>query len=155
MSNAAIMKSDGVVSLSRVITATPEQVFAAWTEARQLEQWFGPRGYTIEVSKLDVRAGGNYEFRMQGPDDDIARRTIVGSFKEVSAPTTLVFTWTWIGASGERPDSGESLVTIELLRVADGTDIRITHEKLGSEEARMGHEAGWSGSLVRLVELFA
>ncbi|MDH3439967.1 MAG: SRPBCC domain-containing protein, partial [Gammaproteobacteria bacterium] len=79
----------------------------------------------------------------------------VGRFTEVSAPDRLAFTWAWVDKSGNAPDDQESVVTIEFHRHRDGTDVRLTHERLGSKEARAAHEAGWTASFEKLVGHFA
>jgi uncharacterized protein YndB with AHSA1/START domain len=43
-------------------------VWAAFTEAERLKEWFGPKGFSREVSKLDFRAGGTYHYALKAPD---------------------------------------------------------------------------------------
>ena len=59
---------DREIVISRVIDAPREDVFDAWTDPEQLGEWFGPRGFTIETRKIDVRLGGVWRFDMVGPD---------------------------------------------------------------------------------------
>lgn len=155
MPNEAQHATQSVVTLSRVVDAQPDRVFAAWTEAGQLEKWFGPPGYEVRVRKLDVRVGGEFEFVMQPPEAEDPARSIVGTFKEIAEPRHLVFTWAWVDENGSAPDAGESLVTVEFRTVVEGTKVCITHERLASEESRAGHHAGWSGSLDKLAAYFS
>lgn len=53
---------------SRVFDAPRELVWKAWTDAKHLEQWWGPDGFTITTSKFDFRPGGEWVFVMHGPD---------------------------------------------------------------------------------------
>ena len=53
---------DREIVLVRVLDATRDAVFAAWTNADAFCQWFGPDGYTCTVREMDVRAGGRASF---------------------------------------------------------------------------------------------
>ncbi|MFO0614953.1 MAG: SRPBCC family protein [Polyangiaceae bacterium] len=43
-------------------------VWDAWTVSEQVEQWWGPRGFTITTHEKDLRAGGFWRYTMHGPD---------------------------------------------------------------------------------------
>src|SRR4029450_519423 len=49
---------DREIVLVRVLDATREAVFAAWTDADDFCQWFGPDGFTCTVREMDGRPGG-------------------------------------------------------------------------------------------------
>jgi uncharacterized protein YndB with AHSA1/START domain len=57
---------DREIVLTRVIDATREDVFDAWTDPEQLAAWFGPNGLTIETHEIDIREGGVWRFDMVG-----------------------------------------------------------------------------------------
>jgi len=44
------------------------------------------------------------------------------------------------------------LLTVELFDNHGETDLRLTHERLPSEEARQAHRGGWQGTLECLEE---
>jgi uncharacterized protein YndB with AHSA1/START domain len=52
----------------RILKATPEQVFSAWTEAEHLKNWWGPDGFSNTFHEFDPRPGGHWKFTMHGPD---------------------------------------------------------------------------------------
>ena len=56
------------IVLSRVIAAPRERVFQAWTDPKQIAQWFGPEGFTLESLECDIRPGGRWRFIFTGPD---------------------------------------------------------------------------------------
>ncbi len=56
------------IVLVRVLDATRDAVFAAWTDADSFCQWFGPEGFTCTVREMDVRPGGRARFDMTAPD---------------------------------------------------------------------------------------
>lgn len=56
------------ISTSREIKASPEEVFAAFSDPQRLAQWWGPEGFTNTFSVCEFRPGGNWTFVMHGPD---------------------------------------------------------------------------------------
>ena len=55
--------------LTRVLPASREKVFAAWTEEALIKQWFCPQaGMTVRVAELDVREGGTYHLVVEDTD---------------------------------------------------------------------------------------
>jgi uncharacterized protein YndB with AHSA1/START domain len=56
------------IVLCRVIAAPRERVFTAWTDPKQIVQWFGPDGFTVETLECDIRPGGRWRFIYTGPD---------------------------------------------------------------------------------------
>jgi len=85
------------------INASPERVFAAWTDAEQLAAWWWPQlaGTTYDV---DVRPGGR--FRIQSAAIKVR---VWGVYTEVEPPRRLVFTWNWED-EGEPGDPAEAEV---------------------------------------------
>ena len=54
------------LSLVRTIKASPEKVFAAWTEPETLKQWMAPRDdMTVAVAETGLRPGGRYRIVMR------------------------------------------------------------------------------------------
>jgi uncharacterized protein YndB with AHSA1/START domain len=53
---------------SRLIDATPEQVFSAFSQPERLARWWGPDGFFSTFQKFDLRSGGTWQFIMHGPD---------------------------------------------------------------------------------------
>jgi uncharacterized protein YndB with AHSA1/START domain len=80
---------DREVVLSRVIDAPRELVFAAWTDAEHLGQWFGPAGFTCATREADIRVGGRWRFDFRGPDGTVYDNRMV--FLEILAPERIVF----------------------------------------------------------------
>src|SRR5688572_24231983 len=62
---------DREIVLVRVLDASREAVFAAWTDADAFCQWFGPDGFTCTVRQMDVRPGGRASFDMVSADDTL------------------------------------------------------------------------------------
>jgi len=147
MEQARLAEKPSVV-LTRFYPVEPEKVWRAWTDPQALKRWWGPGGeQPVAVADLDLRAGGRFHIVFggaQGTDHEVQ-----GVYKEVVPNRKLVFTWTWPRTTPER----ESVVSIELRKVARGTELLFRHEQLFDEAVRDGHRRGWSESLVKLERL--
>lgn len=66
--NTSTKTSDRDLVLTRLINASPDKLFRAWTEPELLKQWFAPLPYTTPVAELDVRPGGTALIVMRGPE---------------------------------------------------------------------------------------
>lgn len=66
---------DHALVLRRVLDATPEKIWKAWTTPELLRQWFAPKPWTISDVQLDPRPGGVFNFVMHGPDGERFRTT--------------------------------------------------------------------------------
>ena len=53
--------------MERIFSAPRELVFETFTNAEHLKNWYGPKDWTLPVSKLDLREGGSWNYCMQGP----------------------------------------------------------------------------------------
>jgi uncharacterized protein YndB with AHSA1/START domain len=81
--------TDREIVISRVFDAPRELVWNAWTDPRQIAQWWGPTGFTTTIEKMDVRPGGVWKHVMHGPDGtDYSNKSV---FTEVVKPERIVF----------------------------------------------------------------
>jgi uncharacterized protein YndB with AHSA1/START domain len=141
------------LEITRVIRASRQRVFDAWTRPEYVRQWFSPGGNrTVQDATMDFRVGGSYRLQMQGANENcdgstVADRTPVatGTYKKVVPHELLVFTWNL-----NRDDSGETLVTVAFRDVEGGTEVRLTHERFATETMRDQHETGWTSVLASL-----
>jgi uncharacterized protein YndB with AHSA1/START domain len=51
--------------ITRVFKAPRDRVWKAWSEADQLEHWWGPKGCSIEVPHFEFRPGGFFHYAMK------------------------------------------------------------------------------------------
>ena len=65
------MTANRTMTIERLIHATPEQIWRAWTDPAILPQWFGPAGYSCRTKDINLRNGGLWRFDMIGPDGTI------------------------------------------------------------------------------------
>jgi uncharacterized protein YndB with AHSA1/START domain len=87
-SNAAVEAGPRELVITRVLNAPRELVWKALTEPERLEQWWGPKGFTARVHKLELRPGGTFLYCQRTPDG----REMWGKwvYREIVAPERLV-----------------------------------------------------------------
>ena len=136
------------LTLKRRFKAPPAKVFAAWTDPEKVKHWMGPGQVKVEYAESDSRVGGRYRWLMKSPEGN--EHDVSGVFREIVVNQKLVFTWAWKTAP-ER----ESLVTVLFQPDGDGTLLTLTHEQFADEQARDGHENGWTAALAKLEKFVA
>lgn len=83
--------------LERVVAASPERVWEAWTTATGLAGWWWSHWPGTRYS-VDLVVGGGY--LIEDGDHGVGVR---GEYLEIEPPRRLVFTWVWLddGRPGE------------------------------------------------------
>jgi uncharacterized protein YndB with AHSA1/START domain len=67
MTNNVVSETERMV-VTRVFDAPRELVWKAWTDPKYVMQWWGPKGFTAPVCKMDFRVGGKFLYCMRAPD---------------------------------------------------------------------------------------
>jgi uncharacterized protein YndB with AHSA1/START domain len=112
-----------------------------------MTHWWGvPGSAKPTVAETDLRIGGRFRVQFWGANDE--HNSVSGTYREVVPNRKLSFSWAW-QSTPER----ESLVTIELNPVTDGTMLTLTHEQFFNEKARDDHSVGWNMMLDRMEAL--
>lgn len=75
--------------ITREFDAPRDLVFKAWTEPERLAQWWGPKGFTMISTKVDLRPGGVFHYGMKGPDGKEMWGRFV--YREIAPPARMVF----------------------------------------------------------------
>ena len=138
------------LEIKRFINVPRDRVYAAWTDPAQLKEWFGPENVRTRNFTADARVGGKYRWDLINEEGD--DMTISGEYRELVPGKKIVFTWKW--DDDEAWKNTSSVVTVELSDRDGGTELRLTHEQLPSEESRDRHNEGWSSVLDRLEKFF-
>src|SRR3989442_15624771 len=75
-------------TMSRVFDAPRDLVWKAFTEPERMKEWWGPKGFTVIASKMDLRPGGTYHYGMRAPNGSAMWGKFV--FREIPAPERVV-----------------------------------------------------------------
>jgi len=68
--NFNVHKENNTITVERSFNAPLDPVWAAWTEADKLCNWWAPKPYICVIAGLDFRPGGRLSYYMQGPEGD-------------------------------------------------------------------------------------
>lgn len=111
-------EEDREIVTVRVIDGPRHLVFRAWTEARHLARWFGPRGFTTTTRAFEFRPGGVWDFQMHGPDGTVYPNWI--EWREIVPLERITYRQ---GGRENDPDAFEGTVTFA--DHAGGTEITL------------------------------
>lgn len=142
--------------LTRIFDAPREVVFQAWTDAKQLARWWGPKGFTNPVCEIDPRPGGAINIHMHAPYGEVY--PMGGIFHEITPPDRIVFT-SKAFLDGKGNAELEVMNTITFAEHNGKTKLTL-HAKVVkatpmTAQALSGMDQGWNESLDRLAALVA
>ena len=128
------------IVITRVLNAPRQLVFKAWTDPKQVEKWWGPKGFKSTDCEADLRVGGLFRLQMRGPDGAIY--PCRGIIREIVEPERIVY----LGVADEGRACGAGLppnatVTITFVEHGGRTTLTI-HTRLSSAAQRDGHGEG-------------
>lgn len=142
------------VSFTRLLNAPRELVFKVWTDPVHLAKWWGPKGFTSPVCRVDARTSGKIYIDMKGPDGVVYPMT--GTYTEVVKPSKLVFTARAHFDENNTPLI-ETITTVTLTEENGKTRMvveAVVTKMIGAgAQSVAGMEQGWSQSLDRLKAL--
>lgn len=138
----------GIVKLHRVIKATPEKVYRAFTQPLALSSWIPPHGFICEVHHMDVRVGGTYKSSFTNFTTGKSE-SFGGEYLEVKPNKTLKYSDKF-----DNPVlTGEMITSVQLKEVSCGTEISIIQEGIPSLIPTEMCYLGWQESLEKLAKL--
>jgi uncharacterized protein YndB with AHSA1/START domain len=147
--------------INRVFIVTPERLFQAWSDPKQLIQWWGPKTYTTPVVKIDFRVGGQLLFCLRSADgQDTWGKEI---YKEIVSPSRIVATDSFADPQGNIVPASyydiqeemplELLLTFTFEEQPGGTKFTLIHSGLPAGEISELTRAGWNEMFDKLNEL--
>ncbi|MCU1273435.1 MAG: hypothetical protein JWO48_866 [Bryobacterales bacterium] len=137
-----IQQTNDKLVLRKMIPASREEVFAAWTDSDSMRHWMCPGDSVTAEAQMDVRVGGSFRILMKGPKQDYDH---TGEYRVIDRPSKLSFTWISKGT-----DLKSTIVTVELFEREGATELILTHENFPSPES-VGHHAGGWGKIADLL----
>ena len=148
--------TDRELVLTRLINASREKLYRAWTEPELVKQWFAPLPYTTPVAELDVRPGGASLIIMRAPDG--AEAPSRGVYLDVVPNERLVFTEAYVKAwEPSRKPFMTVILTFEDEAGKTRYTARVRHWTVADYEthAKMGFQEGWAQCADQLASLVA
>ncbi len=142
---------------SRVIKASREALYRAFTDPAALEVWLSPEGMTGKIHEFDGRIGGGYEMSLsypaseQGHQGKTAEREdrYRARFVELTPPARIVEAITF--DSADPAFWGEMTMMVTLEERDGGTEVTISFENIPSGIRPEDNDAGTRSSLEKLA----
>ncbi|TCK85538.1 SRPBCC family protein [Albibacterium bauzanense] len=136
------------VSLHRVIKASPEKVFRAFSDPTAHSTWLPPYGFVCTVQQMDFKVGGQYKMTFINFSTGNGH-SFGGQYIEIK-PNELI-------KYNDRFDDpnlpGEMTTTVWLKKVIGGTDLKVLQEGIPEAIPAEMCYLGWQDSLEKLIKL--
>ena len=139
---------DNSVSLHRVLKASPEKVYRAFTEPAAMASWLPPYGFVCTVHEMNAEVGGT--FRMSFTNFSTGNgQSFGGKYVEIKPSEFLKYTDKF-----DDPNlPGEMRTSVWLQKVLVGTEIKILQEGIPAMIPVEMCYLGWQESLEKLKAL--
>ncbi len=158
--NFTVDKVNKKVNVEREFAAPLANVWAAWTQAELLDQWWAPRPWMAVTKTMDFKVGGSWLYTMTGPEGQA--HWAKSDFKSITPLKHFSALSLFCDENGKpsEPLLPNSIWSNTFTETADGTtlvSIEITHQTLESLETliQMGFQGGFTMGLANLDELLA
>lgn len=134
------------IKITKRLPATPDEVYDAWTDPKSLMQWMTPGTKSCKAT-MDVRIGGKFHIDMI---DEKQTYPHDGEYLKLDRPRLIEFTWISPGTQMQR-----TVVTVELRRVGEETDLTLTHKGIPAKDAADQHKGGWTQIVDHLADVLS
>jgi uncharacterized protein YndB with AHSA1/START domain len=140
--------SSNSVKFHRVLKATPEKVYRAFTNANAMSFWLPPYGFLCVVHEMDARVDGGFKMSFINFSTGNAH-SFGGKYKELKPNEFLKYTDKF-----DDPNlPGEITTSVWLKKVSVGTELNILQEGIPSVIPAEMCYLGWQESLEKLAKL--
>ena len=139
---------DNSVSFHRVLKASPEKVYRAFTEANAMASWLPPYGFLCTVHEMNVQVGGAYKMSFQNFSTGNSH-SFGGKYVELKPNAFVKYTDKF-----DDPNlPGEMTTSVWLQKVSVGTEMKILQEGIPAVIPVEMCYLGWQESLEKLSRL--
>ncbi|GAA4459595.1 SRPBCC family protein [Nemorincola caseinilytica] len=140
--------STNSVSLHRVIKATPEKVFRAFTDPLAMASWLPPYGFLCTVHEMNAQVGGTYRMSFQNFSTGNSH-SFGGQYVDIKPNEYLRYTDKF-----DDPNlPGEMTTTVWLQKNMAGTELKVVQEGIPAVIPAEMCYLGWQESLEKLIKL--
>ncbi len=140
--------SNNSVSLHRVLKASPEKIFRAFTQANAFASWLPPYGFLCTVHEMNAEVGGTFKMSFQNFSTGNSH-SFGGTYLEIKPNEFLKY----IDKFDDPNLPGEMPTSIWLKKVLVGTEIKILQENIPAAIPVEMCYLGWQESLEKLTKL--
>ena len=139
---------NNTVSLHRVITASPEKIFRAFSDSIAHSNWLPPYGFVCEVHQMDFKAGGKFKMSFINFSTGNAH-SFGGEYLEIKPNEFIKYSDKF-----DDPNlPGEIITSVWLNKVSCGTELKIVQTGIPDAIPTEMCYLGWQESLDKLKKL--
>jgi uncharacterized protein YndB with AHSA1/START domain len=166
---AATQSQDFVIS--RVFDVPRDFLWQCFTDPERMKQWWGPKGFKVIASNMDLRIGGTYHNGMTAPDGSVMwglftyreivpqerlvfvncfsdeNRGVVRSPMVATWPLKMLSTFAFEDAPGDKTKFTVHWRTLDATPEEQAT--------FDSDQSRVGMTNGWTGTMDQLEAYLA
>lgn len=136
------------VSLHRILKASPEKVFRAFTDATAIASWLPPYGFLCTVHEMDAKKGGTFKMSFTNFSTGNGH-SFGGKYLDIKPNEFLKYTDKF-----DDPNlPGEMTTSVSLRKTIAGTEIKIQQDGIPSAIPAEMCYLGWQESLDKLTRL--
>ena len=136
------------VTLHRVLKASPEKVYRAFTDASAMSFWLPPYGFLCTVHALDARVGGSYKMSFTNFSTGNSH-SFGGKYLDIIPNEYLRYSDKF-----DDPNlPGEMTVSVWIKKVTVGTELKILQEGIPDIIPVDACYLGWQESLEKFTKL--
>ena len=140
--------ADNTVSLHRVIKASPEKVYRAFTESLAIASWLPPYGFLCTVHDINVQVGGTFKMSFQNFTTGHSH-SFGGEYVKVKPNEFLKYTDKF-----DDPNlPGVIMNSIWFKKTSVGTELNVLQEGIPDAIPAEMCYLGWQESLDKLIKL--
>lgn len=140
--------SGNSVTLHRVIKASPEKVYRAFTDPLALASWIPPYGFLGIVHSMEARTGGSYKMSFINFSTGNGH-SFGGEYLDIRPNEFIRYTDKF-----DDPNlPGEMITSVWFTKVSVGTDLKVTQEGIPDAIPVEMCYLGWQESLEKLIRL--
>jgi uncharacterized protein YndB with AHSA1/START domain len=140
--------SNNSVTLHRVIKASPEKVYRAFTEANAMASWLPPYGFLCTVHQFEAKVGGSYKMSFTNFTTGNSH-SFGGNFLEIKPNEFMKYSDKF-----DNPGMpGEMITTVWFKKVMVGTELNVVQEGIPEMIPAEMCYLGWQESLEKLIKL--
>jgi uncharacterized protein YndB with AHSA1/START domain len=152
-----------------VFDAPRELVWKCFTDAQHLKQWWGPKGFKVIVSTMDLRVGGTYHYGLKAPDGTIMWGKL--TYREIQPQQRLLLVSSFSDEAGGKTrhplnkDWPLEMLSVFTFEDEPGGGTKFTvrwqphnatpAERRTFDAGRDGMRQGWSGTMDQLAAYLA
>ena len=163
MTNDTVKETERM-TVTRVFYAPRNLVWKACTDPQYIMQWWGPKGFTAPVCKMDFRVGGKLLCCMRSPDGQEFWNAV--EYHEIVPPERIVSSMYFSDPEGNKIDPAQ--LGIEHEAVEGAYDVAL-FEDLGNGKTKLtfignepmesaknsGQLEGWNQILDKMADVLA